>query len=61
MSPLSRNDLIALYCTEISLAIPTDSELYKFLQEEHWTEVETLSDCVFRLLMERMYQSRQGY
>jgi|694.fasta_scaffold155227_3 hypothetical protein len=60
-APLSRIDLIKAYCLSVTVAIPKDSELHEFIQEEHWAEVETVEDCVIRLLKERMGLSRQGH
>jgi len=59
--PLSRNDLIKAYGHQITLTLIKGSELYEFIAEEHWQEVETLEDCLLRLLSERMNLSRQGY
>jgi len=60
-SPLSQHDLIKAYGHQVTLTLIKGSELYEFILEEHQQEVETLEDCLLRLLSERMSLSRQGY
>jgi hypothetical protein len=59
--PPSRNDLIAKYGQEIRLVIPVGTPPHELIQEDHWEDVETIEDCIIRLLTERMNLSRQGY
>lgn len=59
--PLSRSDLIKHYGYEVTLTLVKGSELHEFIKEEHWEDIETVEDCLIRLLTERMDLSRQGY
>ena len=58
---LSRNDARQLYSQQITLHIPTDSALWRFIQSEQCPETETPEDALLRLLRERMELNKQGY
>jgi len=59
--PLSQKDLSEKYSQEVKLNIPVDSDLWGFIQESHWQDMETVEDCVIRLLKERLSLSCQGF
>jgi len=59
-SPISRETAIAYgILAEIRLIIPTDGDLWRFIEEEVRND-EDYSDTVKRLLSERLDLSRQG-
>lgn len=59
--PMSRNDAIAYgLLADVRLLIPTDSDLWRFIEEEV-REDEDYADAIKRLLRERLDLSRQGF
>jgi len=59
--PLFRNDLRQRYAQSLVLHIPKDSDLWRFIQEEHWEDTETTEETIIRLLTERLSLSCQGF